>query len=1305
MRNRHVAETIKPLRIILFVLFVLSYTAVAGITDTNRYITLGSNILDISREVTRERFPDANTVLLDQTVNIEYREDGTWTQWHEAYLKILTQKGREDNLTVSSYYTVPYQTDKDCRVDLVEIIKPDGKAVDIDISGQSSVATQTSGMTENIYDPNSKAITVNINGLRIGDILHYRMYDNTVKPRADGIFTDMFSLEGRSPIIHSEIRISAPEDFPLAKMEILDKVKGTVEFSRSAAGGRIIYTWKVHDVPQAVPEPNMPSMFTCTQRLLVSTAPDWQTISRWYWQLSKPALAAVTDQIKAKVAELTQGAETPLQKIESIFKYVSQKIRYMGITTEKVAPGLEPHPVSQTFEAKYGVCRDKAALLVAMLREAGIESYPVLIQNGDKKDVEVPNTYFNHAIAAAKVEGNYILMDPTDENTLALLPAYLNNRSYLVATPEGETLLTSEVTPAADNMLLIETSGTLSDTGIITATSKFQFEGINDNAFRGYFSRVNPEERKRLFETVISKVYGGGKITECTILPADLQDTSKPLTARISYITTDIFAKENGLALMPAPFLSKVLGLVNNIYNAANLEKRRFPFIIDFTSGVRETVKISVDKGIKKILSLPVYSPVESTQLSWIRSLAQVKNNIIGTNLFMIKETDFSVGQYAELKKALSVIEYNNRKQPVLAVEQKIPEVVKQVKNYDVLVTENINYNVLSEKSWERTEEITKRILTYAGKKDNSEILINYNPIWEEVKVVEASVTSQNGEMKTISEKEINLMDQEWNGMAPRYPGGKTLVVSLPGVEIGSMVEYKIQHTYKNHPFFSILESFGRFNPLSKSIRIQGIEELNVQSMWNGPETKYDREHGVFSWSMTNSPIKKELFLPPGTSFLPTVAVSDGNWKDYSREITKAFTQASAEQSAAGKMALELTKEVNDPIKRISIIRNYIYTHVRLAGPVFSGLPLSSITPADITLQEGYGNTTDRAVLFYTMLKAIGENPEYFITTPFSAAEGLKAPVLENPQNGMLQEVLIKLEHGNVQIWLNDTSEYAQLGTTPNLGNLALNVASGKFEEVKVYELFMPEQDSYYFVDINDNADAVISVRKEFFGSLFEANNKMFSHMTPEETKIFFQEELSTIAQSASADGELETDFESYPGSVSYRASIPRYGVVDNEFVYFNLPKTLGRLFNLRSDSRDNPLYIGDYIKKKIHVLIAFPKNFRVPVISPKNLRWNSPMYNGSIEVESIFFTPLALKSGNLGIPINILRDDLNTALANSRNALYVTMTAKINPALYPAALYPQVLAVQNKLFGSAAREIMLKNDKFQEKAAASLAP
>ncbi len=110
--------------------------------------------------------------------------------------------------------------------------------------------------------------------------------------------------------------------------------------------------------------------------------------------------------------------------------------------------------MSMTFERKAGICRDKAALLVAMLRIAGFESYPVLIMNGPKKDAEVPQPFFNHAISCVRnPDGTYLLMDATDENTKELCPAYLNDQSYVVASQKGETLHTSPIIPAEQNMV------------------------------------------------------------------------------------------------------------------------------------------------------------------------------------------------------------------------------------------------------------------------------------------------------------------------------------------------------------------------------------------------------------------------------------------------------------------------------------------------------------------------------------------------------------------------------------------------------------------------------------------------------------------------------------------------------------------------------------------------------------------------------------------------------------------------------------------------------------------------------------
>ncbi len=84
----------------------------------------------------------------------------------------------------------------------------------------------------------------------------------------------------------------------------------------------------------------MPLLYTQMQRLLVSTIPDWETVSRWYWNLCKPNIEAVTPEMEKVTAGLVSGINTPQKKIEAIFQWVSQEIRYLGITVEKEAPGL-----------------------------------------------------------------------------------------------------------------------------------------------------------------------------------------------------------------------------------------------------------------------------------------------------------------------------------------------------------------------------------------------------------------------------------------------------------------------------------------------------------------------------------------------------------------------------------------------------------------------------------------------------------------------------------------------------------------------------------------------------------------------------------------------------------------------------------------------------------------------------------------------------------------------------------------------------------------------------------------------------
>ena len=164
--------------------------------------------------------------------------------------------------------------------------------------------------------------------------------------------------------------------------------------------------------------------------------------------------------MRKKTAALISGKKSDMEKINALFQFVSQEIRYTGITDEDTAPGYEPHDVDFTFARRHGVCRDKAALLASMLELAGFKAYPVLFYSGSRRlDREVPQPFFNHAVTAVEnADGSRILMDPTFENTADLFPAWLSEQSYLVAKPEGADLALSPPVAAEKNCLEIKTA-------------------------------------------------------------------------------------------------------------------------------------------------------------------------------------------------------------------------------------------------------------------------------------------------------------------------------------------------------------------------------------------------------------------------------------------------------------------------------------------------------------------------------------------------------------------------------------------------------------------------------------------------------------------------------------------------------------------------------------------------------------------------------------------------------------------------------------------------------------------------------
>ena len=1204
------------------VLAVVALTVFRSRGDTNRYAGGEWSLVDAkpamaaAPEITPAKYPDCDAATVDQKSVRVYRADGTGECQDETFTKVLTEKGKRDNRTLTLTFMLPYTT---VAVPTLEVIKPGGETVPVDVAANSKESIDDSQMAENIYDPNMRVLQVNIASLDVGDVIHSVERENVERPIIPGEYAEENVFEGTGFIRHITYEVHAPEDRPLKRIVMRDEVPGTVTAStQRGADNSIMYRWEVNNVPRMFDEQSMPPYAEVLQRLFVSTMPDWASVSKWYWNLSQTHLDATTPDLKQQVRDLTAGAATDMDKVKALFYFVSNKIRYSGITPEKDRPGFEPHDVCITFDKKYGVCRDKAALLVSMLRLAGLNAYPVLVSVGTHKDAEVADPFFNHAIAGVELEkGQVILMDPTDENTRELLPASDRNQSYLVCRSEGDTIRLSPIQPPDENMLTIKTTGTLNADGMIEAKSELSFQGVNDDAYRNAFSKMKPDDERRFFEQRLKQAAPGLRLKSLKLIPADMRDVATGLRAELEFSVDGMTANGGGKSVASVPWIGKRLGVLNFILDGTGLEKRKYPLMTEVACGVQEDISLKLAGGFGGAVSLPATSSVEDDGVSYRQLFDARADSLECSRTLKLKAVELTPLQYQNLKKTLKLLADDGRKSPILALNEKSATNGPAMSVNPGTPPVESNARILeSRKELDVTDPHTavyrmkysKRILTYGGKIREGEVKIPYNPACEEARLIRAVVTSPNGGRQEISKVEINVMDAGWNASANRYTGGKILVATLPGVEVGSTIEVEFEIAYTNKPFVSGFESFQLPDELDqKSFTLTAPTGVEIQRLVSGTPGMVDSWHTNnsagqrFQWHVGKvAALPAETQLPPEWVYAAGVGYFVGDAKNYFKELNETMLDRSHKSTKAAELARQLTAKAGTKLDGVKAIRDFVAKTIRSAGPSFTELPLSELSDADTTLADGYGHAADRAILLHAMLEAVGLQPGFVLASSLPAIAGITNVAMSFPLPDSFQTPLVRITLDGVNYYLNDTDQYAQLGSTGCDGALGVVLSTQAWEIIHAAKGCEDATRTDYTLLLDDSGRTLLEVSRWYYGENYSDRNKYFSELPPEERKRYFQEAVSGVTQGAQRVGDLKTAFETYPGLEQFSVIIDNYGITDGNYFYFNLPST-PPLMPAGADQRTLPLLISQGNKNTVHIEVDLPSDFPKVLIEPKS--------------------------------------------------------------------------------------------------------
>lgn len=260
---------------------------------------------------------------------------------------------------------------------------------------------------------------------------------------------------------------------------------------KTSEKGRVRLIWEQSSITAVDRADNfLPSDVPAYPSVTFSTGESWQRIAGEYGKVVDNHIALAD--VKDLSEKLTKDAETRDEKAANILQYISKEVRYTGIEFGDAA--IIPHGTAETLSHRYGDCKDKAVLMVSLLRASGIPAYVSLLRIGERQDV-VPDWpgmgMFDHAIVY--VPGPTSLwIDTTDEYArLGELPAEDQGRFALVATAGTTELVRTPVSTSLQNRIVEQRKFWLTDYGPARVVEISLPEGSTESGYRHSYSNLD----------------------------------------------------------------------------------------------------------------------------------------------------------------------------------------------------------------------------------------------------------------------------------------------------------------------------------------------------------------------------------------------------------------------------------------------------------------------------------------------------------------------------------------------------------------------------------------------------------------------------------------------------------------------------------------------------------------------------------------------------------------------------------------------------------------------------------------------
>lgn len=432
--------------------------------------------------------------------------DGTLKYRHRIIYRVDTEATAKNWAEISSEWDPWFENPSQLHA---RVLQPNGSFVELD---QKTITDAPVKPDDDETFSSRHVRRAPLPGMTIGAIVEETQdLDGKTPYFADGALY-RFVFRQSVPVGRVRLVVELPSNLPFK--DLIRELPG-LSVNRTDANGvrRVLYeaagiaASHDYDIDLATDSPT-------TSMVEFATGKSWGEVASGYAALADPV--TVTSEAQAVVPKDLPAAR--MAKIQAIVKALHHEVRYTGV--EFGAARLTPQRPSEVIQRHYGDCKDKATLLVAMLRAVGIKANLALLSAGTGLDVDpaLPGiSRFDHAIVyvpAAATDGPLWIDATAEYFAVGSLPYGDQGRNALIVSPETIGL-TRTPEPRPEDSILVETrTFTLAELGPSHVEETSETHGQVDASYRSDYGGVETPKIHDEMEKYVKNAYLAKTLTK-----------------------------------------------------------------------------------------------------------------------------------------------------------------------------------------------------------------------------------------------------------------------------------------------------------------------------------------------------------------------------------------------------------------------------------------------------------------------------------------------------------------------------------------------------------------------------------------------------------------------------------------------------------------------------------------------------------------------------------------------------------------------------------------------------------------------